>query len=120
MTGVAVLGSTGSIGVSTLDVVARHPQRYRIVALAARRSVERLAEQCVRFEPEYAVMADPAAAERLEALLATRAPCVKVLAGEEGLRNIVRLPEAQHAIRCVLITEAGTAQKRIARVEKHR
>lgn len=65
---VAVFGATGSIGTSALDVIARHPQRFRASVLAAHRSVEALAELCVRFEPDLAVIADPA----LEADLAQR------------------------------------------------
>ena len=125
MSGIAILGSTGSIGASTLDVVARHPQRYRVVALAARHSVERMAEQCRHFEPEYAVMADPDAAERLERELAVRAPCVKVLAGEEGLRDVVRLPEVQQVVAAVVgaaglpaTLEAARAGKRILLANK--
>ena len=64
--GLTVLGATGTIGVNTLDVVARHPQRYKIVALTANHQVERLFEQCLVHEPEFAVMADAAAAEKLE------------------------------------------------------
>ncbi len=69
--GITILGSTGSIGTSTLDVVARHPQRFRVVALTANASVERLAEQCVRYRPDYAVMADAAAAGATGATPAT-------------------------------------------------
>ena len=53
-----ILGSTGSIGVNTLDVISRHPEKFRIFALAGHRQVEKLAAQCVRFAPEYAVVAD--------------------------------------------------------------
>jgi len=63
--GVAILGSTGSIGVSTLDVLSRHADRFRVVALTAHRDVEGLFQQCLSHEPEYAVMADPNAAEQL-------------------------------------------------------
>ena len=60
-----ILGSTGSIGESTLDVVARHPERFEVVALAANASHEKLAAQCERFAPRYAALADEdAAAER--------------------------------------------------------
>ena len=62
MIGLTVLGATGSIGVSTLDVVARNPQQFRVVALTANRNVTGLAEQCIRFAPTFAVMVEPAAA----------------------------------------------------------
>ncbi len=74
--GVTLLGSTGSIGVSTLDVIARHPERFRVIALTANSRVEKLAEQCVRFQPQYAVMADADAATRLQKELQASAPDV--------------------------------------------
>jgi 1-deoxy-D-xylulose-5-phosphate reductoisomerase len=83
--GVTLLGSTGSIGVSTLDVIARHPGRFRVVALTANTSVDKLAAQCVRFQPRYAVMADADAAARLALLLQASAPDVQVLSGSDGL-----------------------------------
>ena len=58
MIGVAILGSTGSIGESTLDVVARHADRYRLVAIGANRNVKKLAEQIARYRPAYAALAD--------------------------------------------------------------
>ncbi len=67
--GVAILGSTGSVGENTLDVVARHPDRFRVIALGANRNVEKLAEQCQRFSVPYAALADASAAARLEAEL---------------------------------------------------
>ena len=84
----AILGSTGSIGASTLDVVQRHPERFSLTALAAGRNVERLAEQCVRHRPEYAVMMEAEAAGRLRSLLSGPAPGVKVLAGARALEEI--------------------------------
>ena len=65
MIGITVLGATGSIGISTLDVVARHPARFRVVAVTAHRDAEGLALQCRLHRPAYAVMADPQAATRL-------------------------------------------------------
>ena len=56
---VAILGATGSIGASTLDVIARHPQRFRAAALSAHRDVAALVELCARFAPDVAVIADP-------------------------------------------------------------
>ena len=53
-----ILGSTGSIGESTLDVVSRHPEKFRVFALAGHKQVEKLAAQCQTFRPEYAVVAD--------------------------------------------------------------
>ncbi|MFA5826031.1 MAG: 1-deoxy-D-xylulose-5-phosphate reductoisomerase, partial [Gallionellaceae bacterium] len=62
---ITVLGSTGSIGKSTLDVVARHPDKYQIYALTAYRQDELLFEQCCRFKPRFAVMLDEPASKRL-------------------------------------------------------
>ena len=67
MTGLALLGSTGSIGLNTLDVVACHPDRFRVVALTACTDVDGLASQCERFQPDYAVMTDSQAASSTRA-----------------------------------------------------
>ncbi|HRX70830.1 MAG: 1-deoxy-D-xylulose-5-phosphate reductoisomerase [Candidatus Competibacteraceae bacterium] len=90
--GIAILGSTGSIGVSTLNVLQRHPERFRVVALTAHRDVEGLFQQCLTHEPEYAVMADADAAEQLRDRLQTTGRRVEVLAGVEGLERVAALP----------------------------
>lgn len=102
---VAVLGSTGSIGVSTLDVIARHPHALRAWALAANRSVAAMAEQCLCFQPHYAVMMDPDAATELEALLAGKCD-TQVLAGAEGLEHIAT-HEAVDAVMAAVVGAAG-------------
>ena len=102
MKGIAVLGSTGSIGVSTLDVVARHPDRYRVVALTAHRSVERMAEQCRQFRPSYAVMADAAAASALRERLADLHAAPEVLAGAEALEMVAALPEVDYVMAAIV------------------
>ena len=94
MTGVTVLGSTGSIGVSTLDVLARHPDRFRVVALTANRDVEAMLAQCLRFRPDLVAMADPQAALALRERLAGVHGAPEVLAGVEGLTQAATLPEA--------------------------
>ena len=63
--GITVLGATGSIGVSTLDVIGRNSDRYRVVALTANQDVDRLVAQCLEHRPEFAVMADADAADLL-------------------------------------------------------
>ncbi len=108
MKGICILGATGSIGVSTLDVVARHPERYRVVALTANRQVERLAEQCARHRPDYAVMADPEAATRLADILRETAPDTRVLAGVEGLCEVVAL-DTVDAVMAAIVGAAGLA-----------
>ena len=101
-TGITILGSTGSIGVSTLDVVARHPERFRVVALTANRSVETLAEQCIRFRPDYAVLADADAAQRLHSRLQREAPEVTVLAGAEGLVQVAGLDSVDYVMAAIV------------------
>ncbi|MGE5153299.1 MAG: 1-deoxy-D-xylulose-5-phosphate reductoisomerase [Bdellovibrio bacteriovorus] len=102
MIGVAVLGSTGSVGVSTLDVVARHPDRFRVVALTANDNAERLAEQCRRFRPRYAAMANREAAGRLAGLLAGRAEGPEILAGVQGLEEVASLPETDYVMAAIV------------------
>lgn len=101
-TGITILGSTGSIGLSTLDVIARHPDRYRVVALTANTRVEKLAAQCVQFQPRYAVMSDTDAATRLQALLKDRVPDVEVLSGQEALVRVAGLPEVTHVMAAIV------------------
>jgi 1-deoxy-D-xylulose-5-phosphate reductoisomerase len=102
---IAILGATGSIGASTLDVVARHPARFRVVALTANRQVDELAELCRRHRPEYVCVADAARAPRLRERLAAAGASCKVLAGEEGLVEIASLPEVD----CVMAAIVGAA-----------
>ena len=100
--GVAILGSTGSIGVSTLDVLRRHADRFRVMALTAHRDVEGLFQQCLSHEPEYAVMADPKAAEQLRGRLRSAGRPVVVLAGVEGLEQVAALPEATYVMAAIV------------------
>jgi 1-deoxy-D-xylulose-5-phosphate reductoisomerase len=102
LSGITILGSTGSIGASTLDVIACHPDRFTVTALTARSSVEALAEQCRRFHPRYAVMSDPDAATRLQQQLKTIAPDVQVLAGMDGLIEVAGLPEAEFVMAAIV------------------
>ena len=105
MIGVAVLGSTGSVGESTLDVLARHPDRFRLVAIAANSSAERLAQQVRRWQPEYAALADELAAARLRELLGGAAPRTRLLAGPGALDEIAQLREVE----CVMAAIVGAA-----------
>jgi 1-deoxy-D-xylulose-5-phosphate reductoisomerase len=88
-----ILGSTGSIGASTLDVVARHPQRFRVAALTARSQVDLLYQQCCRFEPRYAVLLDEQAAEGLQARLQAAGVNTRVLSGASALEEVAALSE---------------------------
>lgn len=85
---VAVLGSTGSIGVNTLDVIARHPDRYAVAALAAASSHERLLSQCRAHRPRVAVLEDPGAARALEAALRAEALPTEVACGRDALAEV--------------------------------
>ena len=104
--GVTVLGATGSIGVSTLDVVARHPERYRIVALSAHTQTERLLAQCVQFEPRYAAVADAAQADALRRALAEAKVATEVVAGPEGLATIAAAAESD-IVMAAIVGAAG-------------
>ena len=81
----AVLGATGSIGASTLDVVARHPDKYRVGVLAAHRSVDALADLCASFRPELTVIADPACETQLRERLRRDGVACRVESGAEAL-----------------------------------
>jgi 1-deoxy-D-xylulose-5-phosphate reductoisomerase len=101
-----ILGSTGSIGTSTLDVVARHPQKYKVRALTAYRQDELLFDQCLRFKPGYAVMLDEAAAARLTARIKAAGLDVEVLCGEQYLEQVAALPEVD-AVMAAIVGAAG-------------
>ena len=87
-----VLGSTGSIGKSTLDVVARHPDKYQIFALTANQQDELLFEQCNQFKPRYAVMLDEQASQRLRHRIISAGLKTEVLSGVEGLEQVSAAP----------------------------
>jgi 1-deoxy-D-xylulose-5-phosphate reductoisomerase len=87
MRSIAILGATGSIGASALDVIARHPQRFRVSALAAHRKVDELVALCVRFQPDLAVIADAAYEPALRDRLTAAGMATRVASGEHGLRE---------------------------------
>lgn len=99
MIGVTILGSTGTIGVNTLDVISRNPERFHVVALTANRNVELMAEQVRRWQPLYAVMADEAAAAGLrEALAGAAAGRTQILSGAHAVADVAALPEADQVM----------------------
>ena len=102
MKGIAVLGATGSIGVNTLDVVARHPDRYRVVALGAHRNVEGLLKQIEQFRPALAALTDPAAAQELEIRLKALGLPTRVLTGPESLVTLATLPEVDQVMAAIV------------------
>ena len=101
-----ILGSTGSIGGSTLDVVARHPERFRIFALSGHSQTAKLAEQCIAFRPQYAVTANEAQAAELRAQLAAASCHTKVLPGEQALYDIAAAPETD-GVMAAIVGAAG-------------
>ncbi|MCS3902523.1 1-deoxy-D-xylulose-5-phosphate reductoisomerase [Methylohalomonas lacus] len=101
MIGVTILGATGTIGLNTLDVIGRHPDRYRVVALTANRDVERMAGLCRQWQPAYAVMADADAAEQLRQQLGD-CPQVQVRAGNEALAEVAALDETDYVMAAIV------------------
>ena len=101
-----ILGSTGSIGESTLDVVSRHPEKFRVFALAGHKQVEKLAVQCRTFSPEYAVVADAEHAARLEALLKRDGAATQVLHGAQALVDVASADEVS-GVMCAIVGAAG-------------
>ena len=101
-----VLGATGSIGVSTLDVVARHPDRFEVVALTGHNQVELLAAQCRQFRPAYAVVGSATAAQQLAGLLRDAGVRSEVLYGADALVKVASLPEVD-AVMAAIVGAAG-------------
>ena len=101
-----ILGSTGSIGTSTLDVVARHPERFRIFALSGHSQTAKLAEQCLAFRPQYAVTANEVQAAELRAHLAAAGCQTEVLHGEQALCDIAAAPETD-GVMAAIVGAAG-------------
>ena len=103
---VCILGATGSIGESTLDVIERNAERFRVVALTAHRNVEKLADQCARFDQRLAVIADPALESALQAALAARGAASEVLSGEAGLMTAAGADESD-IVMAAIVGAAG-------------
>ncbi|MBK9160305.1 MAG: 1-deoxy-D-xylulose-5-phosphate reductoisomerase [Nitrosomonadales bacterium] len=106
MQSLTVLGSTGSIGTSTLDVVARHPDKFRIVALTGHSQVDLLFRQCLQFGPAYAVLLDESAATGLRQRLKEAGSGTEVLYGVEALEQVCVLPEVD-AVMAAIVGAAG-------------
>src|SRR5690606_30316644 len=103
---IAVLGATGSIGRSTLDVVARHPDRFRIHALTAHRNIDALYEACRVHRPAVAVVADAAGARALSARFEADGIDIAVLSGEQGLVEAVTHPDVD-SVMAAIVGAAG-------------
>jgi 1-deoxy-D-xylulose-5-phosphate reductoisomerase len=103
---ITVLGSTGSIGVSTLDVVARHPERFRVAALTANTSAKEMLEQCKRFQPRYAVLLEEASADWLRTEVRAAGLATEVLWGVASLEKVASLPEVD-IVMAAIVGAAG-------------
>ncbi|HFC8455824.1 TPA: 1-deoxy-D-xylulose-5-phosphate reductoisomerase [Neisseria subflava] len=101
-----ILGSTGSIGKSTLDVVSRHPEKFRVFALAGHRQVGKLAAQCKQFRPEYAVVGDADHAAELEKKLKQEGISTQVLYGAQALIDVASADEVS-GVMCAIVGAAG-------------
>jgi 1-deoxy-D-xylulose-5-phosphate reductoisomerase len=99
-----ILGATGTIGVNTLDVVARHPERFRVVALTGQNQIEKLAQQCRQFNPRYAVVLEADKALALQSLLSGTQ--TEVLVGMEALEFVSSLPEVD-SVMAAIVGAAG-------------
>ena len=101
-----ILGSTGSIGESTLDVVSRHSEKFRVFALAGHRQVDKLAAQCKQFRPEYAVVGDADHAAELEKKLKQEGIDTQVLYGSQSLIDVASSDEVS-GVMCAIVGAAG-------------
>ena len=105
---ICVLGSTGSIGVNTLDVLARHPERYEVFALSAMSRVEALLAQCLQWRPRFAVLPDTVLAAQLRGLLREQGSRTEVLDGVESLSAVAAHPDVD-MVMAAIVGAAGLA-----------
>ena len=103
---VCILGSTGSIGTSTLDVLSRHPDRFEVFALTAHHRVDELLAQCLAWKPRFAVLPKPAQAQLLQARLREAGSATAVLVGAEALCEMASHPEVD-AVMAAIVGAAG-------------
>ncbi|MCK5916848.1 MAG: 1-deoxy-D-xylulose-5-phosphate reductoisomerase [Cocleimonas sp.] len=100
--GITILGSTGSIGVSTLDVLSRHKDSYEIIALTANSNAEKMLQQCLQYQPLYAVMVDEQAAEKLSNALKNKTSETIVLSGAKSLENVSQLEQVDFVMAAIV------------------
>ena len=105
---VCILGATGSVGTSTLDVIARHPDRFEVFALTAHSRIDELLAQCLRWRPRFAALPDAAQAADLRARLQTHGVATEVLAGPQALCDLAAHPEVD-AVMAAIVGAAGLA-----------
>ena len=106
MKGICILGATGSIGISTLDVVSRHPEHYKVIALTANKNIDTLFEQCLKHRPSIVVIVDEDKCEAFRRLCAS-SPIkdMRILSGAQSLVEVVVLPEVD----CIMAAIVGAA-----------
>lgn len=119
MQAITLLGSTGSIGVSTLNVLAQHPEKYRVYALTANRSVDTLFEQCQQFKPEIAVMLDESSAEQLAQRLKSTDVDTQVLSGEQALIHVSESDNIDYVVAAIVGAAGLLPTLAAARAGKH-
>ncbi len=102
MIGVTILGATGSIGTSTLDVLSRNKNKFKVIALTANLNIEKLYDQCKEFKPLYAVVVNAEAAEKLKNKLSTVLPGTQVLSGVESLDYVANLNETDYVVAAIV------------------
>jgi len=100
--GITILGATGSIGVSTLDVISRHPESYKVVALTANKSADRLFEQCLKFKPEFAVLLDKSATKRFATLLKDSNLKTTLLTDANALEEVASLDHVDYVMAAIV------------------
>jgi 1-deoxy-D-xylulose-5-phosphate reductoisomerase len=103
-----ILGATGSVGVSTLDVVSRHPERFEVFALTAHNRLAELEAQCLQWRPRFAALGDAALANELQRRLRTAGSATQVLCGEQALCDLAAHPEAT-TVMAAIVGAAGLA-----------
>jgi 1-deoxy-D-xylulose-5-phosphate reductoisomerase len=116
---VTILGSTGSIGVSTLDVLAQHPDKYRVYALTAHRSVDVMFQQCQSFNPEIAVMLDEDAASQLAEKLRSVDTNTEVLSGLAALSMVAKSEDTDYVVAAIVGAAGLMPTLAAARAGKH-
>ena len=104
--GICILGSTGTIGINTLDVISQHASKFAVIALTANNNVEKLLEQCLAYQPIFAVIVDHDKAEILQQALNKASSQTKVLSGKESLEYVASL-EAVDYVMAAIVGAAG-------------
>lgn len=102
MIGVTILGSTGSIGKSTLEVLQIHSDRFQVVALTANRNAKELLQQCAVFTPKYAVLSDAVAADEIREQFNQICPDTELLAGPEALEMVAQLSDVEYVMAAIV------------------